>query len=215
MTQQQQRKWQSIWFWLLVPNNDSPPTWLCPATQNPGGHLDAFSHVVKCIFLLQQDNVIFQALLDSWGESVNPCTLSVLLTVPLGTLQVTYGRTYDTQPLSNAYKNCITHFQNMYDHCSCQTTWSDHYIFDLTSSHFDSYCILISCNHDWSPPVLPLHYSAYAPACHQIPLVSPKCSDDGEESGALTGPEHLSQEPDYIHDETLMHPPILTWHTFM
>jgi hypothetical protein len=33
-------------------------------------------------------------------------------------------------------------------------------------------------------------------------LVSPKCSDDGEESGALTGLEHLSLEPHYIHDET-------------
>jgi hypothetical protein len=33
-------------------------------------------------------------------------------------------------------------------------------------------------------------------------LVSPKCSNDGEESGALTGPKHLSQEPHFIHDET-------------
>ncbi len=33
-------------------------------------------------------------------------------------------------------------------------------------------------------------------------LISPKCSNDGEESGALTSPEHLSQEPHYIHDET-------------
>jgi hypothetical protein len=30
--------------------------------------------VVECIFLLQQDNVISQALLDSWGESDNLCT---------------------------------------------------------------------------------------------------------------------------------------------
>jgi hypothetical protein len=28
------------------------------------------------------------------------------------------------------------------------------------------------------------------------------CSNDGEESGALTSPKHLSQEPHYIHDET-------------
>jgi hypothetical protein len=34
------------------------------------------------------------------------------------------------------------------------------------------------------------------------PLVSPEHSDDGEESGALTSPKHLSQEPHYIHDET-------------
>jgi hypothetical protein len=69
------------------------------------------------------------------------------------------------------------------------------------SSHFDSYCFSIYHNHDWLPPVLPVQHRNYAPACHQIPLVSPKCSDDGEESGALTGPEHLSQEPHYIHDE--------------
>jgi hypothetical protein len=58
--------------------------------------LDAFSHMVEHIFLLQQDNVIHQALLDSWGESDNPCTiLYALLTVPLHSLQVTYGGTYD------------------------------------------------------------------------------------------------------------------------
>jgi hypothetical protein len=54
-------------------------------------HLDAFSHVVECIFLLQQDNVICQALLDLWGESDNPCTTYVLLMVPLDTLTVTYS----------------------------------------------------------------------------------------------------------------------------
>jgi hypothetical protein len=32
-------------------------------------------------------------------------------------------------------------------------------------------------------------------------VVSPVCSDEGEEFGALTGPEHLSLEPHYIHDE--------------
>ena len=118
--------------------------------------LDAFSHVVECIFLLQQDNVICQALLDSWGESSNPCTIYALLTVPLDTLTITYGRTSNARPLSNAYKNWITQFQDMYDHCNSQTAWSDHNIFDLTSSHFDSYCFSISHNHDWSPPVLPL-----------------------------------------------------------
>jgi hypothetical protein len=29
-------------------------------------HLDVFSHVVECVFLLHQDNIIHQALLDSW-----------------------------------------------------------------------------------------------------------------------------------------------------
>jgi hypothetical protein len=43
-------------------------------------HLGAFSHVVECVFLLQQDNVISHALLDSLGESDkqpahNICTL--------------------------------------------------------------------------------------------------------------------------------------------
>ncbi len=82
------------------------------------------------------------------------------------------------------------------------TAWSDHNIFDLTSSHFDSYCFSISHNHDWLPPLLPLLHCTYAPTCHQIPLVSPKCSNDGEESGALTSPKHLSQEPLYMHKET-------------
>jgi hypothetical protein len=57
--------------------------------------LDAFSHVVECIFLLQQDNVICQALLDSWGESSNPCTIYALPMVPLDTLTITYSRTSD------------------------------------------------------------------------------------------------------------------------
>jgi hypothetical protein len=91
----------------------------------------------------------------------------------------------------------------MYVHCNSQTTWSDHNIFDLTSSHFDSYCFSISHNHDWLPPVLPLHHCTHAPACHHLPLVSPECSNDGKESGALNGPEHFSQEPHYIHDETI------------
>jgi hypothetical protein len=55
--------------------------------------LDAFSHVVECIFLLQQDNVICQAILDSWGKSGNPCTTFALLMVPLDTLTVTYSGT--------------------------------------------------------------------------------------------------------------------------
>jgi hypothetical protein len=58
--------------------------------------LDAFLHVVECIFLLQQDTVICHALLDSWGASGNPCTLYVLLMVALDTLTITYGRTSAT-----------------------------------------------------------------------------------------------------------------------
>jgi hypothetical protein len=65
------------------------------------------------------------------------------------------------------------------------------------------YCFSICHNHDWLPPVLPLCHCTYAPACHQIPLVLPKCSDDGEESGALNSPEHFFQEPHYIHDKMI------------
>jgi hypothetical protein len=61
--------------------------------------------VVEHVLLLQQDNVIHQALLDSWGESGNLCTIYLLLMVPLDTLSVTYGGNYDEQPLSNTYKN--------------------------------------------------------------------------------------------------------------
>jgi hypothetical protein len=56
-------------------------------------HLDAFTHVVECIFHLQPDYVIFQALLASWGESDNPCTIYALLMVPLDTLIVNYSGT--------------------------------------------------------------------------------------------------------------------------
>jgi hypothetical protein len=98
-------------------------------------HLEAFIHVVEDLFLLQQGNVIWQALLDLWGTSNNPC----MIYVPLHALQINYGATSGAQPLSNAYKNQITHFQNMYDHCSCQIAWSDCNIFDLMSSNFDSY----------------------------------------------------------------------------
>jgi hypothetical protein len=118
-------------------------------------HLKGFSHVIEDIFLLPHGNVIQQALLYSWGASNNLCTIYMFLTVPLHPLQVTYGRTCNERPLSNAYKNQITHFQNMYDCCSCKTAWSNHKLFDLTSSHFDSYCMLITHNHDWLPQVLP------------------------------------------------------------
>jgi hypothetical protein len=53
--------------------------------------------VVEWVFLLQQDNVIWQVL-DSWGASNNPCMIYTLLTLPLHSLQVTYSRTYDANP---------------------------------------------------------------------------------------------------------------------
>jgi hypothetical protein len=46
-------------------------------------HLDVFSQMVECVFLLCQDNVICQALLDSRGDSSNPCTIYVLKRFPL------------------------------------------------------------------------------------------------------------------------------------
>jgi hypothetical protein len=61
----------------------------------------------------------------------------------------------------------------------------------------------ITHNHEWLPPVLPLHHHTHAPAYHHLPLVSPEHSDDGEKSGALNGPEQFSQEPHYIHDEMI------------
>jgi hypothetical protein len=54
------------------------------------------------------------------------------------------------------------------------------------------------------PPVLPLDHRTHAPECHHLPLVSPEHSNDGEEeSGALNISEPFSQEPHYIHDETI------------
>jgi hypothetical protein len=52
--------------------------------------------------------------------------------------------------------------------------------------------------------LLPLCHHTHVPACHCLPLVSPECSNDGEEeSGALNVPAHFSQEPYYIHDEMI------------
>jgi hypothetical protein len=180
---------------IRLPNNAFPPPGHIQQLTTQTACLDALSHVVEHVFLLEQDNIFCQALLDSWGESSNLCTIYALLTVPIETFTVTYNGTSAVQPLSNAYKNRIAQFQEMYDHCNSQIAWSDHNILDLTASHFDSYCFSIYHNHDWLPPVLPLWHCTYAPTCHQIPLVSPKCSNDGEESGALTSLEHLSQEP--------------------
>jgi hypothetical protein len=117
----------------------------------PRQHLDAFSHVVECIFLLQQDNVICQA--DLWGDSGNLCTLYMLLTIPLDTLIITYGR----------HNPSLTHTRiGLHKSKTCMTiaiarppgliTIS---LFDFTSSHFDSYCMLLTYHHGWLPPVLP------------------------------------------------------------
>jgi hypothetical protein len=42
------------------------------------------------------------SLIHGWGASNNPCMIYTLLSVPLHSLQVTYGGTYNAQPLSNA-----------------------------------------------------------------------------------------------------------------
>jgi hypothetical protein len=58
-------------------------------------HLKALSHVVEKIFLLPWSNVIWQALLDSWGGSNDLCMIYALLIVPLNSLQITYAGTSD------------------------------------------------------------------------------------------------------------------------
>jgi hypothetical protein len=54
----------------------------------------------------------------------------------------------------------------MYDLCNSQTTWSDQNIFDLTSSHFDGYCMLITYHHEWLP--LCFHYTTSLMLLHVI-----------------------------------------------
>jgi hypothetical protein len=54
------------------------------------------------------------------------------------------------------------------------------------------------------PLILPFPHCTHAPACQHLPLVSPECSDDGEEElRALDCSDHFSQEPHYIHDDTI------------
>jgi hypothetical protein len=84
--------------WIGVPQTN-PDTFMKALLYLPSqlttqmAHLDAFAHVVECIFHLQPDYVICQALLASWGESDNPCTIYALLMVPLDTLIVNYSGT--------------------------------------------------------------------------------------------------------------------------
>jgi hypothetical protein len=158
---------------LSIPHHAPPPP--TPPPPPPGhvqqlptqtAHLDTFSHVVRCVFLLQQDNVLCQALLDLWGVSYNPCTIYVLLTAPLDTLTINYGGTSSAHPFSNAYKNLITQFQEMYMYaiCNSQPAWSDHNIFYLTSFHLDGYCMLLTYHHEWLPPCAPFP-SLYLCSC--------------------------------------------------
>jgi hypothetical protein len=103
--------------WLLpvaMAQTMTPPSGHVQQLPTQTTHLDVFSHVVECILLLQQDNIICQGLIDSWGDSNNLCMIYVLITVPLDTLTITYGTTSDAQPLSNAYKNWITPFYNIH-----------------------------------------------------------------------------------------------------
>jgi hypothetical protein len=165
-------------------SNSSQPRW--PVLMHSPMWLNASSFFNR-IMLFIRLSLICGENLATRAQSVHSSWF------PLTPLQLpTASGPSAVQPLSNAYKNQITQFQDMYDHCNSQTTWSDHKIFDLTLSHFDSYCFLISHNHDWSPQCsCPLWHHTYAPACHGIPLVSPKCSNDsndGKESGALTSP---------------------------
>jgi hypothetical protein len=131
-------------------------------THPPPGHVQqhitqvacfkVFSHVVEGIFLLQQDNVIQQALLDFWGASDNR-TIYVLLTVPLHSLQITYSRTSDacTTPLkciqeldySVASKMCMTIAAAKLPHPIITTLILPHPI--LTAIAFQYLIIMIGC----------------------------------------------------------------------
>jgi hypothetical protein len=137
------------------------------------------------------------------GDSGNLCTIYTLLTVPLDTLTITYSGTSDAWTLSNAYKNQIIQFQEMYDHCNSQTAWSDCDIFDLTSFHFDSYCFSISHNHDSLPHVIESLWS------HQsVPMMG------RSQELSLVLNTFLRNHTIFMMRH-LMHPLILTWHTFM
>jgi hypothetical protein len=60
----------------------------------------------------------------------------------------------------------------MYDHCNSQTTWSDHSIFDLTSSHFDSQLLHVTYILSWMvTPVLPF-------SCDKMTLLILSCLYD-------------------------------------
>ncbi len=59
-----------------------------------------------------------------------------------------------------------------------------------------------------TPVLIPLTHCTHAPACHCLPLVSPKHSNDREnESGALNSTEYFSQETQYLHDKMIDAPP--------
>jgi hypothetical protein len=169
--------------------------------------LNAFS------FLLQNDNVICQALLDSWGESGNPCTIYMLLRVPLDTLTITYGRTSNAQPLSNAFKNQITEFQDMYDHCSPTAKPPGLIITSLISPHptltamaFWYLIIMIGCpqcSHYDTALMLP--HVIESLWSHQIVLMMGRSL---EFSWVLN--TFLRNHTTFMM-RCLMHPPILTW----
>jgi hypothetical protein len=93
----------------------------------------------------------------------------------------------------------------MYAICKSQPAWCDHnIIFDVASSHFDGYCMLLTYHHEWLPPVLPFCHCPHAPACHCLPLVPPEHSNDWEEEPrVIDGSKHFSQNSHYIHDDTI------------
>jgi hypothetical protein len=73
--------------------------------------LDAFSNVIECVFLLHEDNVIHQALLDLLEARFLQAMHNIRAPnsrFPLDTLTIHYGRTSSVCPLSNANKNQIT-----------------------------------------------------------------------------------------------------------
>jgi hypothetical protein len=156
--------------------------------------LDTFSHVVECVFLLQQDNVICQALLDLCGESGNQCTICALPTVPLDTLTVTYSgyllhnpSLMHTRIGIHSSETCMTIATTKLPGLTITSLISPH----LTLTAIAFIYLIIMIGHPQCS-----HYDTALMLLHVI-----ECSNDGEESGVLNSPEHLSLEPHYIHDE--------------
>jgi hypothetical protein len=165
--------------------------------------LDAFSNVDECIFLFQQYNVICQALLDSWGDSGNPCTIYTLLTAPLDTLTIYYSGTSSASLLSNAYNNQTTQFQDMYDLATAKlprliitSLISPHPT--LTAIAFQYIIIMIGhpqCSH-YDTALMFLHVIVSLWSQQSVPMM-------GRSLKLSPVPNtFLRQEPHYIHDET-------------
>jgi hypothetical protein len=162
---------------------------------------------LESIFLLQQDNVICQALLVSWGESNNLYTINTLLTVPLTPFRLLAVELIMWNP-----SLMHTRIVGLLNSETCMT---------ITTAKLPG---LITTPH----PIL----TAIACCLHIIMNGHPQCSlyatilmllhvivslwshlsimmiERRSQPGALNGPEHFSQEPHHtgpnsIHDSVL------------